>query len=185
MSEEVGMVWLHLHPHLLLIHRHTQAPLGAALRPGSWEEHSEPSQTQSPERIDGWGNQGRAKLGLPFLECPHPPPQEDSLWAPCAGGGTHAQEAVLPRVLMEVNNSFIEIQFTHRTIHPPPPHPRAPFPSGEKPVLDVSRTWTHTPRGLPCLVPSLSVACSRRVWAPRSCSRPRDMRGGHVFYKEN
>ena len=49
----------------------------------------------------------------------------------------------------------------------PPPHlpgpPRASFPSVDEPVLDVSRTWTHTSRGLSCLVPSLSVVRSGSV----------------------
>ena len=40
---------------------------------------------------------------------------------------------------------------------PQPPAPRAPFPSMEEPVLDVSHTWTHTPWGRLCLVPSVSV----------------------------
>ena len=31
------------------------------------------------------------------------------------------------------------------------------------PVLDLSHTWTHTPRGLSCRVPSLSVVCSGSV----------------------
>lgn len=42
-------------------------------------------------------------------------------------------------------------------------HPRVPFPSVPEPVLGVSHTWTHTPRGLPCLVPSPSVVLGERA----------------------
>lgn len=46
--------------------------------------------------------------------------------------------------------------------HSPPfpgPH-EPPFPSLEEPGLEVSHVWTHTPCGLLCLVPSLSLVGS-------------------------
>ena len=64
--------------------------------------------------------------------------------------------------------------------HPAPPAPgqaRAPLPSVDEPVLDVSHTWAHTT--WPLVSGSLPA---RRVGAPRSCSRPGEVRvrGGRV-----
>ena len=53
------------------------------------------------------------------------------------------------------------------SIHPhspsPPPAPTNPLPSVDERVPDVSHTWTHTPWGLSCRVPSLSVVRSGLV----------------------
>lgn len=45
----------------------------------------------------------------------------------------------------------------------PSPSPLTSFPSADEPGLAVSHTGTHTPCGLVCLVPSLSVVGSGSV----------------------
>ena len=47
--------------------------------------------------------------------------------------------------------------------HPRPPVPASPLPVRGWAYSGRSHTWTHTPRGLSCLVPSLSVTCSGSV----------------------
>lgn len=44
-----------------------------------------------------------------------------------------------------------------------PSSPRTPFPSMDESGLDTSHTWTHSPCGLLCLIPSLSVVGSESV----------------------
>ena len=68
------------------------------------------------------------------------------------------------------------------TPSPGPGPPRVPSPSVDGSVLHVSHTWTHTPCGLSCVVPSLSVLGpgsvlgAAEVGDSRACSRPRDVR---------
>ena len=70
---------------------------------------------------------------------------------------------VIPECSSNRKSRPVPISYHFSTPSPSPRPPRAPFPSVDEPVVDVPLAWPHTPCGLSCLGPSLSVVCSGSV----------------------